>query len=142
MTTDPSPGDDRAARLEALRRRQATRSTGPAGATARAVSPGTAGATSRAVSPGPQRRRRRRHAAAGGRILAGGLSAAVAVGLMGAMAHAATGTDEPSTGPATVGSTTPASTSGAPEGPSAPSTTPPPRVARTHAAPVTTSRGS
>jgi hypothetical protein len=43
------------------------------------------------TTPGRPRRRKRRHAAAGARILAGGLSAATAVGLMGLMAGPATG---------------------------------------------------
>jgi hypothetical protein len=74
----------------------------------------------------PQRRARRRHPATGARILAGSLSAAAALGLMGTMAGAAgPTTDEPTT-----------STADATSAPAAP------RVTPTAAAPATTSRGS
>ncbi|MDY7102640.1 MAG: hypothetical protein S0880_15780 [Actinomycetota bacterium] len=87
MTTDqdprPSPDDATRARIEALRQRRA----------------GSAAAEQPA--PGPDRKsraraaptsKRRKHAAAGARILAGGLSATVALGLMSVMAGAEPGT--------------------------------------------------
>ena len=87
-------------------------------------------------------RRRRRHAATGGRILAGSLSAAAALGLMGAMAHATSPGSDAQTASSgdsasatvivirrSVGATEAAATAA-------------PRVTATVAAPVTTSRGS
>ena len=76
MTTDPNLGRRRAARLEALRQRRAERPAPSHDSAER----GTATAM-------PRQHARRRHAATGGRILAGSLSAAAALGLMGAMAQ-------------------------------------------------------
>jgi hypothetical protein len=132
MTTERTPTDDRAARLEALRQRRAAR---PA-TSDNPTEPGAATAMPR------QRARRRRRAATGGRILAGGLSAAAALGLMGAMAHA--------TSPSTATPTTVENTPAAPTvivirrpGEATPVAAPvAPPVTPTVAAPVTTSRGS
>jgi hypothetical protein len=132
MTTDRTSADDHAARLEALRqRRAASRPASPAD---------TAEPTAAIANPG---RRARRHAATGGRILAGSVSAAAALALMGAMANATNpSTDAPTT---TTGDDTAVPTvivirrpAGATEvaAPGAP------RVTPTVAAPVTTSRGS
>jgi hypothetical protein len=119
MTTDPTSAADRAARIEALRQR-------------------------RAAGAAPQQRSRRRHAAAGGRILAGGLSVAAALGLMGAMANA--------TSASTNGSTATTATAGVPAAPTVIVIRRPagatvaapirPQIAPTTAAPVATSRGS
>jgi hypothetical protein len=76
MTTESSGSADAAARLEALRQRRTGRSSAPHDSVPR---------EHRAVPP---QRTRRRHAAPGGRIIAGSLSAATALSLMGAMAHA------------------------------------------------------
>lgn len=78
------------------------------------------------------RRPRRRHAAAGGRILIGGLSASVLVGLIGAMARA----ERPvTTGPppAVAGATAPAGSGRLP---------PTVRVTRPTSPPTTTSHAS
>jgi hypothetical protein len=117
MTTDSTSAADRAARIEALRQR-------------------------RAASAAPRPSGRRRHAAAGSRILAGGLSAAAALGLMGAMAHA--------TGAATGTSTT--ATAGVPAAPTVIVIHRPagansgavaaPQITPTTAPPVATSKGS
>ena len=133
MTTDQMSADERAARLEALRQRRApTRPAPPA----EPVGPTTAAAATR-------RRARRRHAAIGGRILAGSLSAAVALGLMGAMAHATGSNGDASTA-------TPADTPAAravivirrPDAATDVAALATPRIAATAVAPVTTSRGS
>ena len=132
MTTEPMSDDDRAARLEALQRRRAAARpalrSGPA-------EPSTA-------TPATGRRARRRHAAMGGRILAGSLSAAAALGLVGAMAHVAgastetstTGTGDAAAVPTVIVIHRPAGASAAAR--AAPHVTP------TTAAPVATSRGS
>lgn len=132
MTTDPTSPDGCAARLEALRQRRSATHPAPA-----ADSDEPAEATA-----APRPRTRRRHAATGGRILAGSLSAAAALGLMGAMAHATSPSTDPPT--ATIGDPAAPSvivirrSAGATEvaAPAAP------RVTPTVAAPVTTSRGS
>jgi hypothetical protein len=133
MTTDRTSADDHAARLQALRQRRAA--SRPAPPTNTAEPP--------AATAHPRRRARRRHAATGGRILAGSLSAAAALGLMGAMANA---TNPSSDAPTTTTEDVTAvptvivisRTAGATEvaAPAAP------RVTPTVAAPVTTSRGS
>jgi hypothetical protein len=136
MTTDPL-SDDRAARLEALRQRQSQ--------PRQAVPPDTTRPTPvPAPNALPRPRTRRRHAAAGGRILAGSLSAATALGLMGAMAHAVTPATEPGTPVVPVMSAAqtvivvrrPASTAGVTQ------PAPAPPVVATAAPPATASRGS
>lgn len=96
-------------------------------------------------APSPDDRvARRRHAATGGRITAGSLSAAAALALMGAMAHAATDTSpvpNPRVAPRAKAPTVvvirrPGDTTPAVATPVAP------RVAPARAAPVATSRGS
>ena len=133
MTTEASSDEERAARLEALRQRRSGARPAPPAASHEPA----------AATAGPRRLTRRHHAATGGRIIAGSLSAAVALGLMAAMARG--------TAPSTVAQTTspgdaamartvlvirrPLATGDDP-GPVAP-----PAVA-TVAAPVTTSRAS
>ncbi len=123
MTTDHPPGPtgapgDQRARVDALRRRRATQTASPDG-----NSPG-----------GRPKRPRRRHAAAGGRIVAAGLSAGAALGLVAAMsglpraADPATASDQPVV--------VVRRTSGQATGTAAPA------VAPTDAPPVTTSQAS
>jgi hypothetical protein len=135
MTTDPTAPDDRAARLAALRERRAA--TGPA-----TPPPDGQSATAPALTARP--RARRRHAATGGRIMAGSLSAAAALALMGAMAHATTSTAQAPAGPAAATSATPTVIVIRRSGDTASAVAAPvtPRVTPTAAAPVTTSRGS
>jgi hypothetical protein len=122
MTTDPTSADDRAARLDALRRR---RTGTPEAGTVESASP-----------TAPRRRPHRRHAATGGRILAGSLSAAAALALMGAMAHATSPSTDAPTPTTAPGATAPTARAADVAAPAAP------RVTPTAAAPVTTSRGS
>jgi hypothetical protein len=130
MTTDTSPADDHAARLEALRQRRAASRPAPPADTAE---PAVAAAN-------PRRQARRRHAATGGRILAGSLSAAAALGLMAAMTHATNpSSDAPNRTDATAAPTVIVirRPGGATE-----VVAPAPRVSATVAARITTSRGS
>jgi hypothetical protein len=129
MTTDPTSPADRAARLEALTQRRGT---------ARPAKRPTVVEPSIAPTVG-SKRRHRRHAATGGRILAGGLSAATALGLMGAMADATA-----STGGAMTWATDPASSANAISRAAAPADDPAAalHVAPATVAPVTASRGS
>jgi hypothetical protein len=126
MTTDRAArvsamtADERAARLAALQQRRA---------------------------PGPTARGRRRHAAAGARILAGSISAATGLVLMGAMADSPTNTTATPASHVTGSSApnvivVPRGTSNAtsPAAPSAPPSAP--LVTAGTAPPITTSQGS
>lgn len=89
-----------------------------------------------------RRRVRRRHAATGGRILAGSLSAAAALGLMGAMAHTASPTTD-AVNTATVDAPSSPTVIVIRRTAAAPGTAiAAPQVAPTTAAPVATSQGS
>lgn len=135
MIDGPAPGD-RAARLAALRERRAA----AGGATPSPLGPAT---TAPAATP----RVRRHHAAAGARIMAGSLSAATALALMGAMAQETTGTAKVPT-PASATRTTATVVVIRRSGITAPAVAPPvtptvtPMVTPTAVAPVATSRGS
>ena len=133
MTTEPTSADERAARLEALRRRRsAPRTAAPAGHDG----PGTATAR-------PRPSARRHHAATGGRILVGSLSGAAALGLMAAMASGAgPGTDPPTTVPGDAAAASPVVVIRRSDGTTEIPTAAAPPVAPTATAPVTTSRGS
>jgi hypothetical protein len=137
MTTDPMSEADRAARLEALRQRRSQ--------PRQAVPPDTTRPTPvPAPNASPRRRTGRRHAAAGGRILAGSLSAAAALGLIGVMTDAVT----PATAPETpVAAVTPAAPTvivvhRTPSASGVAQPAPAPPVVATAAPPVTASRGS
>ncbi len=133
MTTDPTAADERVARLEALRQRRGPKHSAPT-----ADSDGTATAPA-----GTRPRTRRRHAATGGRMIAGSLSAAAALGLMGAMAQATSpSTDAPTTTAATDAAAPTVTVIRRSTGATEVAAPAAPRVTPTVAAPVTTSRGS
>ena len=131
MTTDPTSADDRVARLAALRQRRDA--TGPAAAAVEAS----------AATASPRQRSPRRHTGAGGRILAGSLSAAAALGLMGAMARAAgPSTDAPTPTTAPTGAAPTVIVIRRPAGPTDVAVPATPQVSPTAATPVTATRGS
>lgn len=132
MTTDPTSTEDRAARLEALRQRRGATQPAP---TADSDEPA-------AATAGRRPRTHRRHAATGGRILAGSLSAAAALGLMGAMAQAASPSTDAPTATVSDAAAPPVIVIRRSVRPTAVAAPASPRVTPTVAAPVTTSRGS
>lgn len=121
MTTERA-SDDQAARLAVLQQRRAGRTPPPP----------TRHASVRTAEPGRPavRRPRRRHAAAGARILVGTLSAASALGLVGAMAGGLPTTTVTAAGVEQRSSITATQTAAAPP------------VAASFAKPATSSQGS
>jgi hypothetical protein len=127
MTTDGISPAERAARVEALHQRRAARA-------------GRADALeSSAPSALRSRGRPRRHAALGGRLLAGSLSVAATLGLMGVMAGPVTETSSSSAPAATVDTSSAPTVIIVPPSSATESSTPVPQAVVPAAPPVTAS---